>query len=388
MQAVILAGGKGTRLQPLTSRTPKPMVKLFGKPVIEHTIDLLKRHGVRDIVITVAYKAEQIMEHFGNGSKWGVNIQYSIEGTPRGTAGGLRTIQPIINDTFLIISGDAVTDLDLTAALDFHKRRSALATLLTYEVKDPSAFGVVDSDGDGLIRRFQEKPKLAEAFSNKVNTGIYIFEPEVISYIPSDSVFDFAKGVFPRLLQNSEPFYSYRAQGYWCDMGNLAQFRNVHFDALTGKVKLDIEAHEIADGIWVGRDADVHPTVKLMSPLYIGTGSRLQRKTSLGRFAVVGDGSIIAEGAHIRHSILGNGSTIGKNASVYGSIIASGYKLNEGHQISDEVIVPDGSPSGLRADIDSEMLIHSSIDGSSLTWSALQASTTLSRYASAQPVAA
>lgn len=364
------------------------MVKLFGKPVIEHTIDLLKKHGVRDIVITVAYKAEQIMEHFGSGAKWGVNIQYSIESTPRGTAGGLRTIQPIINDTFLIISGDAVTDLDLTSALEFHRRKSALATLLTYEVNDPSAFGVVDSSTDGLIRRFQEKPKRSEAYSNNVNTGIYIFEPEVISYIPYDSVFDFAKGVFPRLLQNSEPFYSYRADGYWCDMGNLSQFRNVHFDALTGKVRLDIEATQIAEGIWVGRDAEIHPTVKLTSPLYIGSQARLQKRTTLGRFAVVGDRTIVDEGARIRHSILGSASLIGRNASVYGSIIAGGYKLTEGRQISDEVIVPDGSAAGLRADIDSEMLIHSSIDSQMFTWSAIQAATTVARYTSSQPVAA
>ena len=138
MQAVVLAGGKGTRLYPLTSSTPKPMVQLFNKPVLEHTIDLLKRHNIRDITITLAYKAEQIISYFGNGSKWGVSIQYSLEDTPKGTAGGLRRIQPLLRDTFVVVSGDAVTDFDLRAALDYHRQKSALATMLLYEVEDPS----------------------------------------------------------------------------------------------------------------------------------------------------------------------------------------------------------------------------------------------------------
>lgn len=316
MQAVILAGGKGTRLYPLTSRVPKPMVNFFNKPVLEHTIELLKRHDIRDIVITLAYKAEQIIDHFGGGSKWGVHIQYALEDTPMGTAGGLRRMQPLLNDTFLIISGDAVTDFDLKAAVGFHKHKSAIATMLLYEVDDPSQFGIVESDDDGKIRRFIEKPRPSEAFTNTINTGIYVLEPELISYIPYDTAYDFSKDIFPRLLQNQEPFYSYRSEGYWCDVGSLAQYRNVHFDALTGKVKLNLPANRVASGIWVGEDAEIHPSVHLKAPFYVGNGVKIGRGSSLGRYTVVSDMGVVQDSARVRHSILGKSVSIGRNAEV------------------------------------------------------------------------
>ena len=374
MQAVILAGGKGTRLHPLTSKIPKPMVKVFDKPVLEHTIELLRHHGIRDMVITVSYKAEHIMDYFGNGSKWGVNIQYFLEDVPLGTAGGLRHIQPLIKDTFVVISGDAVTDFDLTSALEFHRKRSSIATLLTYNVDDPSQFGIVHSSDDGKIIRFQEKPKRSEAFTDTVNTGIYILEPEVISYVPYGSAFDFSKGMFPMLLQNDEPFYSYRTEGYWCDVGNLAQYRNVHFDALMGKVKLNMSATRVADGIWIGDGAEIHPTVKMIGPLYIGKGAKVRRKSTLGRFAVLGNTSLIEEGAQVTHSVIDTASCIGKNSEVYGSIVGSGFKLSDGRNLADEVVVHDGPDNVLRAEIVSELLSPTVSSGTPLTWSALEAS--------------
>ncbi len=377
MQAVILAGGKGTRLYPLTSRTPKPMVNVFNKPVLEHTIELLKKHGIRDIIITLAYKADQIMDHFGGGSKWGVNIQYSLEDIPLGTAGGLRRMQPLLNDTFLIISGDAITDFDIKAAVDMHKSRSAIATMLLYEVDDPSQFGIVESDSDGKIRRFIEKPVASEAFTNTINTGIYILEPEVISYIPYDMAFDFSRNVFPRLLQNQEPFYSYRTDGYWCDVGSLAQYRNVHFDALTGKVKLNVAAHKVADGIFVGDDAVIHPTVKLKAPFYVGNGVEVGRGSKLDRFTVIGDMCQVNSGAHITHSIIGAGSAIGKDSEVYGSVVGSGYQIADGRRLDDEVVVHDTEGSHLQADIGSELLSHWSSDEHLFTWSGLE----LARFA-------
>lgn len=377
MQAVILAGGKGTRLYPLTSRTPKPMVNLFNKPVLEHTIELLKSHGIRDIIITLAYKADQIIDHFGGGSKWGVNIQYSLEDIPLGTAGGLRRMQPLLNDTFLIISGDAVTDFDLKAALDFHKNKSSLATMLLYEVDNPSQFGIVESEKDGKIKRFVEKPSPSEAFTNTINTGIYILEPEVISYIPYDSAYDFSKNVFPRLLQNQEPFYSYRTEGYWCDVGSLDQYRNVHFDALTRKVKLNLPAARVADGIYVGEDAEIHPTVKMKAPFYVGNGVRIERGSHLGRFSVIGDMSHVDDGAQVTHSILGTGAVVGREAQVYGSVIGSGYKIAEGRQLADEVVVNNTDGEHLHAEISSGILSHWVSEEHIFTWSGLE----LARFA-------
>lgn len=384
MQAVILAGGRGTRLQPLTSGTPKPMAKLFGKPVLEHTINLLRRHNIRDLIITVSYKAEQIMDYFGDGSKWDVRILYSLEDMPRGTAGGLRTLQPLLRDTFMVVSGDSVTDFDLTSAIENHKSRSAIATILTYEMDDPTAFGVVDTWSDGRIRRFQEKPSRNEAFSNTINAGVYILEPEVISYIPFDAVYDFSKNVFPRLLQNQEPFFAYRAEGYWCDMGSLVQYRRVHFDALTGKVRLDLPSPQVAKGIWIGEGANIHPTVKLMKPLFVGNDVQVQRKAALGRFAVIGSNSIVGEESHVTHSIMDSRVTIGRDAGIYGSIVGAKYELSDSRKLIDEVVVHDGSNTGLRAEIDQRLLTQCVIEEPLYTWSAFEATRVIEQFTSQQ----
>ncbi len=372
MQAVILAGGKGTRLHPLTTNTPKPMVNLFDKPVLEHTIELLKQHGINDIVITLAYKADQIINHFGGGTKWGVNIQYALEDVPKGTAGGLRSLQPVLSDTFVVISGDAVTDFDLSSAIDFHRSKSAIATMLLYSVDDPSQFGIVETETDGRIQRFLEKPKPTETFTNTVNTGIYVLEPSIIDWIPYDRAYDFSRDLFPRFLENREPFYAIRADGYWCDVGNLAQYRNVHFDAMTGRVKLKIPASQVANGVWLGRDADIEPSVRLTSPLYVGSGASIEKDAELGRFTVIGNMSLIRRKAQVTQSVIGARTMIGENSQVFGSVLGNGYRLADGRHLDDEIVVPDDSSSELRAEIDSRHLSPIADSESASAWSGLE----------------
>jgi len=348
------------------------MVNLFDKPVLEHTIELLKQHGIRDIVITLAYKADQIINYFGGGTKWGVNIQYALEDVPKGTAGGLRSLQPVLSNTFVVISGDAVTDFDLSSALSFHRQKSAIATMLLYSVDDPSQFGIVETQPDGKIQRFLEKPKPTETFTNTVNTGIYILEPELINWIPFETVYDFSRDLFPRLLQNQEPFYAVRAEGYWCDVGNLAQYRNVHFDAMTGKVKLNIPGAQVTDGLWLGQDASVHPSVRLVSPLYVGSGTCIEKDAELGRFAVVGNMSLIREKAQVAQSVIGARTMVGQNSQVFGSVLGNGYRLADGRHLDDEIVVPDDSSSELRADIDSRHLSPVLTDSQVIAWSGLE----------------
>lgn len=386
MQAVILAGGRGTRLYPLTSETPKPMVNLFGKPILEHTIELLKRHDIRDMAITLAYRPEQIIDYFGGGSKWGVNIQYSLEDIPKGTAGGLRRIRPLLNDTFVVISGDVVTDFDLKAAVEFHRKSSAIATMLTYEADDPSLFRTVESTEDGRITRIVDRP--SDVYTDTINTGVYILEPEVLSYIPYESTYDFSRDVFPKLLQNQEPFYSYRPEGYWCDIGGLAQYRNVHFDAVAGKVKLNLPATRITSGIWVGQDADIHPSVKLRAPLYVGNGAEICRKSTLGKLAVIGDMSVVDENAQVTHSVLGAGASIGKAAQIYGSVVGAGFALPDGRHLADEVVLHDGLGTRLRAEIDPELLSQQVSDEHAFAWSGLELTSLLTEMSSMQPLAA
>lgn len=387
MQAVILAGGKGTRLHPLTSNTPKPMVDLFDKPVLEHTIELLTQHGIRDIVITLAHKADQIIDHFGGGAKWGVNIQYALEDSPKGTAGGLRSLQPVLSDTFLVISGDAVTDFDLSSAMEFHKKRSAIATMLLSNVDDPSQFGIVETESDGRIMRFLEKPTPTETFTNTVNTGIYILEPSVIDWIPFEAVYDFSRDLFPRFLQSHQPFYAVRADGYWCDVGNLAQYRNVHFDAMTGRVRLNIPGVQVTDGVWLGRDAEIDPSVRLTAPLYVGSGTSIEKDAELGRFAAVGNMSLIRENAQVTHSVVGARTMVGQNSQVFGSVLGNGYRLADGRHLDDEIVVHDETAFELRAEIDSQHFGPIANDSEVAAWSGLDL-LTLANQASARPLAA
>lgn len=237
MKAVIMAGGKGTRLRPLTCHLPKPMVPLIGKPCMAYTIDLLKKHGIYDIAITMQYKPEMIRDYFGDGRTFGVNMHYFQETTPLGTAGSVKNAQPFLDDTFIVISGDALTDVDLRQALNFHKQKGAKATLVLTRVSHPLEYGVVMTDDEGRIVKFLEKPSWGEVFSDTVNTGIYILEPELLERVPHGLTFDFSQQLFPALLEDDDALFGYISSGYWSDIGNLQQYRQTQFDMLDGKVR-------------------------------------------------------------------------------------------------------------------------------------------------------
>ncbi|MDO8682825.1 MAG: NDP-sugar synthase [Armatimonadota bacterium] len=342
MQAVILAGGKGTRLHPLTANIPKPLTPMFNRPVMEHTLELLAKHGIRDVIVTLSHLAHEIVDYFGDGEKLGVDIRYSMEETPKGTAGGVKELQPLLDGTFLVVSGDAVTDFDITAALEFHRRKSAIATLLLHEVDDPSEFGVVSTSPDGQVTRFFEKPKAEEVFSHTVNTGIYILEPEALSCIPYDTPYDFGRELFPHMLRNMEPVFGCKPDGYWCDIGNLAQYRNAHFDALMGKAKLRITGTEIEEGVWVGDDCDVHSTARLTGPVFIGDGAEVRRNVSVGALSVVGDRTLLDEASTVRRSIVGNGAFIGRASRVTDCVIGTGYRVVDHGDVHNRVVTVIG----------------------------------------------
>ncbi len=329
MQAIILAGGAGTRLHPLTTNLPKPMVPLFDRPVLDHCVRLLSRHKITDILITTSSAAPEIVDYFGDGSAWGVNIRYSIEEQPLGTAGALKLVQDQVKDTFLVVSGDTVTDADLTAAIEWHKSASAIATLLLYKADDPSQFGMVEHDASGKITRFIEKPGLAETTTNTINTGIYILEPEVLSCIPYYRTYDLCSHLIPAMLNNREPVYGMPLPGYWCDVGDMMQYRACHFDALTGKIKLDLPAVHVGDGVWLGQDADVHSSVQLASPVFLGDGVVVRRDTILDGCTVVGAGSHIGANAYLARTVIGGNSFIKNESRITDTIIGSGFNAAE-----------------------------------------------------------
>ena len=340
MQAVILAGGKRTQLYPPAANVPKPMLPLFDRPVMEHSVRLLVKHGITDIIVTVSRAAGGIIEHFGDGSRWEARIRYSVENEPRGTAGGVKLVQDMIEGDFVVVPGDAVTDFDLTAAVDAHRSASAVASLMLYEVEDPTDFGLVGHDEHGMITRFVEKPKASEVFTNTVSTGIYILEPEVLSCIPYAKPYDFARELFPRMLNNQEPVYGFSLPGYWCDVGDGLRYRNCHVDALRGELKLDMPAVRIHEGMWVGEGVDVHPSAQLSSPLYVGPGVRVGRNAVLGECTVIGAETVVDEDAYIARSVIGGGSFVGRNARITDCVVGTGYTVMDSQSIYGPSPVP------------------------------------------------
>ena len=239
MKAVVMAGGEGSRLRPLTLGRPKPMVPLANRPMLEHILLLLKRHGITEVVITVQYMATHIETQIGDGSDLGMTVTYSVEDQPLGTAGSVREAADSLTDTFLVISGDALTDFDLNAVVDYHRKCKAMATLTLYRVANPLEYGVVVTREDGRIRQFQEKPSWGEIVTDTINTGIYVLEPSIFEYYQRNQVFDFSKDLFPLLLREEKPLFGYVAGGYWTDVGSIEEYVRATRDALAGKVHID-----------------------------------------------------------------------------------------------------------------------------------------------------
>src|SRR5436189_181883 len=255
MRAVVMAGGEGTRLRPLTSNQPKPMVPIVGKPCMEHILELLRQHGFEDVVVTLAFLPQAIRTYFGDGEALGLRIEYSVEESPLGTAGSVRLATDHLDGTALVISGDALCDIDLTELCRAHKEKGAAVTIGLKSVENPLEFGIVVTDSDGRIERFLEKPSWGQVFSDTINTGIYVLEPEVLRHVPTDRPFDFSKELFPLLLEMGRPLYGSVMEGYWQDIGNLDQYRQANFDALDENVRLNIPGLGIRGNGWLGEGA-------------------------------------------------------------------------------------------------------------------------------------
>lgn len=328
MKAMILAAGLGTRLRPLTDEVSKPMVQLGGRPCIEHTVLLLKEHGVTDIMINLYYKPELIQNHLGDGSKYGLNICYSLEKDLMGTAGGLKKVEEFFKaGSILIISGDALTDINLTEFYYFHKEKGGIASLALKNVHDPREFGVVLLDDNGRINKFQEKPKDVAPISTKANTGIYIFEPEIFDYIPKDTFYDFGKQVFPDLLLKGQAMYGFETRSYWCDVGNLDVYKSVQFDILAGIVKVNMPGKKFENCIWINRKIDIHPDTEIIGPVFIGEECIIERGAKIYGPTVLCNGSIIGKNAVVKRSIVLEGAYVGDNAEISDSIVGKKQRI-------------------------------------------------------------
>src|SRR5256714_412671 len=282
MKAVVMAGGEGTRLRPLTSNQPKPMVPIVGKPCMEHIIELVREHGFEEVVVTVAFLPQAIRSYFGDGESLGMTIEYSVEESPLGTAGSVGLAREKLDEPFLVIPGDALCDIDLTKLVEFHREKGAAVTIGLKSVENPLEFGIVVTDDDGRIERFLEKPSWGQVFSDTINTGIYVLEPEVLRHIPTDRPFDFSKELFPLLLEMGRPMYGHVMEGYWQDIGNLDQFRQANFDALDERVRLNVKGIRIRGNVWVGEGVELNDLDAIEGPAYLGNYCRIAADANVG----------------------------------------------------------------------------------------------------------
>jgi mannose-1-phosphate guanylyltransferase / phosphomannomutase len=350
MKAVVMAGGEGSRLRPLTIRRPKPMVPIAGKPVMEHILHLLKRHGITEVIVTVQYLASNIEDYFGNGSQFGMRITYSREDIPLGTAGSVKNAEEQLTEPFLVISGDALTDYDLTALIKYHNEKRSLATLLLAHVHNPLEYGVIITNEDGHIAQFLEKPSWGEVFSDTINTGIYVLHPQIFTYFEKYKPFDFSQELFPYMLKKGDPIYGYVApKGYWCDVGSLSEYMRANADILQGQVDLEIPAKNIGGNIWCEEGVEIDEDAQLYGPIYLGHDCKIRGGAIIHGPSMVGSYAILDERAQVDRSIVWNNSYIGDRAELRGAIVGSATNIKskavmfEGSVIGDNSIIQDGA---------------------------------------------
>lgn len=352
MRAVLMAGGSGTRLRPLTCDLPKPMVPILNRPIAEHIINLLKRHDITEIIATLHYLPDTMRDYFQDGSDFGVQMTYAVEeDQPLGTAGCVKNIAELLDDTFLVISGDSITDFDLTAAIKYHKEKKSKATLILTRVPNPIEFGVVITDEEGSIQRFLEKPSTSEIFSDTVNTGAYILEPEVLQYLPENQESDFSKELFPLLLEKGEPMYGYVASGYWCDVGHLDAYREAQYDVLNHKVKADFPYKEISPGLWVGQNTHIDSTAVIETPALIGDNCRIGNRVHIESGTVIGDNVTVGGDANLKRPIVWNGAIVGEEAQLSACVISRGTRVDRRAHVLEAAVVGSLSTVGEEAQI-------------------------------------
>ena len=353
MKAVVMAGGEGTRLRPLTSNRPKPLVPILNKPCMQHSIELLKRYGVDEVIVTLYYLADEIEGYFGDGSELGIKLTYTIEDTPLGTAGSVKQAEPYLkDDTFIIVSGDALTDLNIEKALAYHREKKSMATIILKHVDNPLEFGVVITDEEGRVRRFLEKPSWGEVFSDTVNTGMYILEPSIFEYMEAQKNYDWSQDIFPRLLREEKPMYGYVMDEYWTDVGSLLQYRQAQYEMLQGKTTLPIEGERMGNDIWIGEGTEIDPTAQIIGPVLIGKNCVIKAKTHVGPETVIGDNCLIEEGAILQRAVIWDSNYIGEDSRLTACTVC--FRST----IKNDVTILEGAVIGDHAHIDHDSTIR------------------------------
>lgn len=327
---MVMAAGKGTRLRPVTDLLPKPMAPIANRPVLHHILRLLERHGLTEVVLNLHHLPEVITGYLGDGSCLGLAVRYSYEPQLLGTAGGVKKNEDFLGvGSFLVMSGDALTDIDLTGLVAAHRRNGSIATIAVKEVADPSLYGVVVTDDDDRVVGFQEKPSREEARSHLCNCGIYVFEPEILSLIPAGEFDDFGSRLFPYLLEQHVAFHAHTFGGYWSDVGNLTQFARGNADALAGRVEVELPGEEVRPGVWIDEGVAMAPSVQLEAPVLLGRGCSLAEDVVVEGPTVLGERAVVGPGAHIVRCVVLADSQVPSGSVIVEGIV--GRKLGYDH---------------------------------------------------------
>ncbi|MDR1195389.1 MAG: NDP-sugar synthase [Endomicrobium sp.] len=337
MKAFVLAAGAGTRLRPLTYDMPKPMIPIADKPVLHHTLNNLKKYGFDNVCINLFYCPISITSYF-NTNYMDININYSLEKKLLGTAGAIKKREKFLDETFIVMSGDGLTDIDLEKVLAFHKKKKALATMVLKKIDAKLEYGVTIADKDGKVKKFVEKPKWSDIFSDTVNTGIYIFEPEVFKYIPKNKFFDFSMDLFPLLLKNKKKIYAYAMEEYWTDIGNIFEYKKGVFDALDGKVKIDMPGGKNKSG-YISKYAKIDKTAKIKGPCFIGDNVYIGKNSVINPYSVISGNVQIEDNCITERTVIWSGSHIGKNSKLSNTIVGCGCKIYDGITLFDSIIM-------------------------------------------------
>ncbi len=374
MRAVVMAGGEGTRLRPMTANLPKPLLPVANRPIMEHVLRLLKRHGFDETVVTVQFLASLVRNYFGDGDELGMHLSYATEETPLGTAGSVKNAEDALrDDSFVVISGDALTDIDLTALVAAHREKGALVTVCLKRVLDPLEFGIVITGEDGRIDRFLEKPTWGQVFSDQVNTGIYVMEPEVFEQVAAGEAVDWSADVFPALLDAGAPIYGWVADGYWEDVGTHESYLRSQADVLNRQVDVEMDGFEMAPGIWVGEGAEVDPEAVLHGPLLVGDYAKVEAGAELREYTVLGSNVIVKGGAFLHRAVVHDNVFIGPQVTLRGCVIGKNSdvmrsaRIEEGAVIGDECVVEEEAfiSSGVKVypfkTIEAGAVVHTSV---------------------------
>ncbi|MGE0885560.1 MAG: sugar phosphate nucleotidyltransferase [Blastocatellales bacterium] len=339
MQALILAGGEGTRLRPLTIYTPKPVVPIVNRPFLYYQIDLLKRAGIEEITLSLSYQPNKIADIFGEGDEYGVKIYYTVEASPLGTAGAYKNAQEHLTQTAVIFNGDVLTDINIADVVAYHREKNAAATIVLTPVENPSAYGLVETETDGRVRRFLEKPKLEEITCNTINAGLYVLEPRILDYIPAGEKFSFEYQLFPALLQNNEPFYAYTMSDYWLDIGTPQRYLQANDDLINGRIKsFEVDRKPVnpnGEGDPVKVDArsvvdpscSIKPGVEIINSV-VGANCVIEDRVKIENSVLLA-GVHISKAAEIRNSIIGKSSIIGRNTKIEGATLGDKSTLTD-----------------------------------------------------------